>query len=84
MKVGNRWGLMGIALGMLVGLTAAASLYADTPWDWAKRNNCSIVGCNGCGSYNNERKSNCGPKERYCTYKCEDGSHNSCMQDDGC
>lgn len=47
---------------------------------------CYLTGCNGCGSYNNETKSNCAPTEMYCSWKCpnEDKPHNGCMPQKQC
>ena len=82
MRKPGKWGMLGVVLAASIG--SAAMLYAVNPWDTAKSNGCYITGCNGCGSYNSQTKRDCGPKERYCSYKCDDGIHNSCMQDDGC
>lgn len=82
MKRLRKWGILGVATGVLF---VALLAYATSPWDlrtWSG-GRCSIIGCSACGGASNNR---CGPKERFCSYTCQGdaSAHNQCMHDDGC
>jgi hypothetical protein len=82
MKLG-KWGLAGIALATVIGSFALA--YAVNPWDTVRQTpGCSVEGCSACGGFNPNSNQNCAPKQRFCTWKCDDGTHGGCLQDDGC
>jgi len=82
MKKTTEWGIAGILLAVLIGVAGAKLAYADNPWDRVNKTpGCSVIGCSACGG---DDRRQCGPKQRQCSWKCGDGVHNGCLQDDGC
>jgi hypothetical protein len=69
----------------IIGLNAAAGV---NPWDTvkAKGNGCYVTGCSACNGAIPGSKLSCGPKNRYCSYRCNGDSKptDTCLRDDGC
>jgi hypothetical protein len=82
MKKPGKWGKMGILSAVLFVMASVALVHAVNPWDTVNRTpGCSVVGCSACGGDDHRQ---CSPKQRQCTWRCDDGTHNGCLQDDGC
>jgi len=88
MKRITKWGVSGIVMALGLGFAGITLLYSQTPTDTVKGfgAGCYLSGCNGCGGYNNDTKTNCSTKQRYCSWKCEGEprAHNGCLADKGC
>jgi hypothetical protein len=85
MRKPTKWGILGMLLAVLFGLTGITVVYATNPWDTVNKTpGCSVTGCNACGSYDNQTGAQCAPKDRFCTWKCGDGLHKGCLRDDAC